>query len=92
MKILNANLQALNFCQVNLASLLINEQQYNEFMNHFLTGSIHKYSEGTEQEQAKSNASQKELWIQIESICKEIVGASIKVIHKGPDEILASLN
>lgn len=63
MKILNANLQALNFCQVNLASLLIDEGQYNEFMSHFMTGSVFKYSEGTANEQAKASDSQKELWV-----------------------------
>lgn len=59
MKVLNGNLQALNFCQVNLASLLINEQEYNEFMSHFMTGCIKRYSEGTAQEQERSSDSQK---------------------------------
>lgn len=58
-KILNANLQALNYCQVNLSSLLINEQQYNDFMNHLMAGSIFKFAQGTEQQQGKASESEK---------------------------------
>ena len=31
---------------------------------------------------------EKELWAQITTLCKDVIAASVKVVHKGPQEIL----
>ena len=69
MKILNANMQSLNYCSVNLSNLLTDDAQYKGFMNHFTTGSIIKFSQGTDAYQSKSTEAEKELWTQIPTLC-----------------------
>lgn len=92
MKILNANLQALSYCSVNLKSLLSNETEYNEFLKNFIVGGcIHKLAKGSEIEQQKASDAEKELWVQISDVSKDIMTASIKVVSKGPSDIMNHL-
>lgn len=84
-------MQSLNYCQINLSNLLTNDQEYKNLLSHIQTGHICKFSDLDEQAMSKYTDAEKELWTQIRELSQNIIDASIKVVHKGPHEILQNL-
>jgi len=95
LELVSANFQALSFCSINLTSLLTKDSDYASFMSAFKSCVMQLAEEGDKEagERAERAADEetKELWPAITKVSKEIMASSIRLLHKGPGEILASL-
>jgi hypothetical protein len=91
MQIVLANIQALNYCDINLSNLLPKETEYSAFMTAF-QGCVKKLAEESDEDFNKRNeqASEKvkQLWKSIAEVCYKITSESVRLFFKGSIEIL----
>jgi hypothetical protein len=92
LQITDSNFKALNFCSINLTSLLIKDKEYKDFMNTFKNCVVYLSEEPETQfnERCKNTGDNeaKNLWEKIRLACNSIIASSISLLHKGPEDIL----
>jgi hypothetical protein len=95
LELVSANFRALSFCSINLTSLLTKESDYAAFMSAFKSCVMQLAEESDkaagDRAEAATDEEAKDLWVTVTKVSKEIMASSIRLLHKGPGEILASL-
>ena len=90
-----ANIRALNYCDINLSSLLPKEADYSTFMAAF-QGCVKKLAEESDEDFSKRTGSAsekvKELWKSIAEVCQKTLSESLRLFYKSSVEILESVH
>ena len=94
-QIVLANIQALNYCSINLSNLLPKETEYSAFVTAF-QGCVKKLAEESAEDFNKRNgqASEKvkQVWKSIAEVCQKTISESVRLFFKESIEILQQVH